>query len=205
MSYRQVSSLLNEARAALQADLAEAVATQQWDSAATLVDVARQLEALSDLLAPHIEERSLQRVVTLSRNSARRWDYPRFSVDGDRLKKVGRAKQPNAQEYVHEMTRDQFEDVTGWFAANVDRGQRAFVARVAEHDLENSVPSYLVYLAIAALRKTGILIQTKRGTYEISPSAPTPPSEWWEALIQTLARKEVAPTTDDPNASQTDS
>jgi len=107
--------------------------------------------------------------------------YPIFYVSDGRLTKIGKGKQKTAKEYRHEAPRSAFDTVARWIEETALSGTREWFARTADEELSDEVPTYQVYLIIAALRKAGIVKSVRRGWYTLASNAGGP-EDWWRKL-----------------------
>ena len=192
MSLWRIEELLTEAETALRQDLTQAAADNDYDTVQVLAAFGQQLGRVLASVRSRVEADGLPLVgrSPVAQVAPRHWDYPRFSIVDWRLRKVGRSKQPNSPEYVHEMTKEQFLVVTGWFDSFLSTERTQFSALEIEKALTPGLPSYLVYLAVAALRQARIITQVVRGRYELGPNVNQPPSAWWDLLVQRLSPAE---------------
>lgn len=107
--------------------------------------------------------------------------YPIFYVADGRLTKIGKGKQKTAKEYRHEAPRSSFDAVARWIEETTLSGTREWFARTANEALSDQVPTYQVYLIIAALQKVGVVKSVRRGWYTLASSAGGP-EDWWRKL-----------------------
>jgi hypothetical protein len=145
-------------------------------------DVNRLAARLSELLSSSedaMKHKAGPRLTPRGRKGTAR--YPVFFVSEDRLVKIGKGKQKTAKEYRHEATRAAFDSVARWIESSALSGHREWHAKGADEDLQGKVPSYQVYLVIAALQAVGIVVQVRRGEYALSSDAGQP-ADWWSTL-----------------------
>lgn len=107
--------------------------------------------------------------------------YPRFVVTDDRIVKIGRGKSSTAKPYRHEAPRESFQRLADWLDKTAAAGGREWAAQDAVEALSDEVPSYQTYLMLAALRASGILQPTKRGSYS-GPTSEVAASDYWSIL-----------------------
>jgi hypothetical protein len=107
--------------------------------------------------------------------------YPIFYVADGRLIKIGKGKQKSAKEYRHEAPRRSFDAVARWIEETTLSGAREWFARTADEQLSDQVPTYQVYLIIAALQKAGVVRSVRRGWYALDSAAGSP-EDWWSRL-----------------------
>ena len=108
-------------------------------------------------------------------------EYPIFYVADGRLTKIGKGKQKTAKEYRHEAPRSSFDAVARWIEETTLSGTREWFARTADEALSDQVPTYQVYLIIAALQKIGVVKLVRRGWYTLASNAGSP-EDWWRKL-----------------------
>lgn len=107
--------------------------------------------------------------------------YPIFYVADGRLTKIGKGKQKTAKEYRHDAPKSAFDAVARWIEGTALSGTREWLARTADDELSDQVPTYQVYLIIAALQKAGVVKSVRRGWYTLA-SNPGSPEDWWRKL-----------------------
>jgi hypothetical protein len=149
----------------------------EWNIAKTIIDLAesadslkRQLKSLANGAEPAavtIEARSTRHAAEPGRESERpgrkrKEDYPKYSVHGDRLVKVGLGRDRRT-EYEHEVPREEFDKILGQLTS-LSRTQSRFV--VEELIKTMDCPAYQIYIVIAVLTRLGFLVSPRRGTYK---------------------------------------
>lgn len=120
--------------------------------------------------------------------------YPIFYVAGGRLVKIGRGKQKTAKEYRHESPRSAFDVVARWIESAGMSGSQEWFARAADEELSGQVPTYQVYLVIAALQHAGVVRPVRRGWYSLAQDVGGP-EDWWNRLVE-LGSEEPAGSED---------
>ncbi|MBE0418078.1 MAG: hypothetical protein IBX63_09965 [Coriobacteriia bacterium] len=159
---------------------------QQLVAAAS--DAAKLRARVEQILTGSSSLRTERRSGATSRSVKKASKYPLFFVRQDRLIKIGRGKKKTAKEYRHETPRASFDVVARWIEEATVSGRQRWLAREADEQLRGSVPTYQVYLVVAALQSVGLLEQPRRGEYLLANDAGRP-DEWW-ATLQSLPSPE---------------
>lgn len=107
--------------------------------------------------------------------------YPVIYVSDGRIVKIGKGKLKTAKEYRHEAPRSAYEVVARWIEETTIAGSREWMAKTADEALSDQVPTYQIYVVIAALQAVGVVRSPRRGWYSISDSAGDL-DEWWRLL-----------------------
>ena len=154
-----------------------------------LLGVARDLNAIGRRLDSFssVGERTIAReeIAPSGAKTRGRGGFPRFEVEEDRIVKIGKGKSKRAKEYRHEAPRESFEKLAGWIENTHASGKREWAAQDAIEALQGEVPSYQVYVVVAALHAGGIFRMVRKGWYEASDKSVTP-SEYWNMLRRAL-------------------
>jgi hypothetical protein len=107
--------------------------------------------------------------------------YPVIYVSDGRIVKIGKGKQKTAKEYRHEAPRSSYDVVARWIEETSMTGSLEWMARTADEQLNDQVPTYQIYLIIAALQKAAVVHAVRRGWYALADNAGSP-DEWWRRL-----------------------
>jgi len=110
---------------------------------------------VADAIQTHVQRSSTGR--------KSRKDYPKWSVRGDVLSKVGLSRDRKT-EYEHLVPRKEFDAIMTQLVANA--GRRHFTAEEVIEQV--SAPSYQVYIVLSLLKEHGVLAVPRRGMYAFS-------------------------------------
>lgn len=112
--------------------------------------------------------------------------FPRFEREGDKLVKIAWSKKDRA-EYEHKAPRQVIDMLIEAIKSRKGVGAKfeaPDVLPLKEPRTRKEVPSYQSYLALAWLRREGVVAKYGRDGYSLKPTAATPEhlAELWEAL-----------------------
>ncbi|MCC6824511.1 MAG: hypothetical protein IT172_02060 [Acidobacteria bacterium] len=145
-----------------------------WTKAQRLFEMAKQIDLvrteLKDMVSP---EKSILPDCTvdtanpiLKRNGKTaikvRSDYPKFSIRGDTLVKIGLGRDLRS-EYEHFVSRGAFETVLR--RLDVFTKVDEFVADEVQEELD--LPTYQTYIVLAVLKELGLVDSPRRGVYSL--------------------------------------
>lgn len=180
--------LLGAAEAGLAALAAEAAAERAYADAAALLDAARRVQQIGEQTP--FESDGLSAVSPGSQESGRttasakdapasdspvprprpkKADYPVFFRDGETLVKVAWSKSEGA-EYEHKSPRRVLDALVAELARVAGPGKRFVMEKVLplrDPDTNAEIPTYQPYLALAFLRRAGLVRQHGRSGYSI--------------------------------------
>lgn len=164
----------------------------------TLLGLARDIHTIGRRVESIIERpkggrkettRSKSEAPTPSKKRAKS-RYPRFFVTDDRIIKIGKGKSRKAQEYRHEASRESFQKLLTWLDEMRSSGKREWLAQDAVDGLASDVPSYQIYLMLAALRASGMLVNVRRGAYEVGENN-IATTDYWSMLRSKFGEDDV--------------
>jgi hypothetical protein len=147
-----------------------------WTEAEILFEIAKRTDLIRLDLKKIIEDptnEGLDRIETKASGSTsetesrrrshvkkRKEDYPKYSVRGETLVKVGLSRDMKT-EYEHLVSKPAFAAVLTRLMAFMKVDE--FVAEELQEELD--VPSYQTYIVLAVMRELGVLDSPRRGVY----------------------------------------
>lgn len=169
---------LRKCESEIQFLVADAASSSKYDEIDRLTAIARSLNemALGAASAQRLDRLADAGAMSVTvprrpssrgaRTPAAKADYPKFARDGDDLVKTGWSKKKR-EEYVHRARRNQAESIILSLAS---QGQPNGIIPIDDilsvRDRSGSeIPSYQVYLALAWLRKEGLVERRGRNGY----------------------------------------
>ena len=205
MSDDRIAKTLGEAEKSLVELSAEAARNRDYDQAAVILGLAREIRAMAARLeisrrVPEVSANSAKqsgglrqpaeqgkgrRSASAGSRRGRRSAYPQFFRDGESLLKVGFSKRD--AEYVHKAPDRVLFALVEVFAKTCGRSRRFTmeevipqVAAAAGYD----VPSYQSYLCLSWLRSLGLVEQHGRQGYSVKKASELPQQvrARWEQL-----------------------
>ncbi len=195
---QRTKQVLAEAEKALASLASEAATKCRYDTAACLIDSARELSNLAATVVRKLTQCSdggtttagnqaadgtpMARTAPLSGNKVSKGKYPRFLRQGNDLVKIGWSPTEKA-EYEHKCPRKVLPHLASAIAKVGANGKRFTMDGVLPlHDSADGsrIPDYQAYLCLAWLREVGCVIQHGRQGYSL-PTSKSP----METLIET--------------------
>jgi len=167
--------------------------TGNYEASERLLEVARDLRAIGkrvEAIATMGGHGDTERPFHPSTGKARgSRPYPRFAISGDRVVKIGKGKSRSAKEYRHEAPKESFDKLVSWLESARASGKREWLAQDVVDALAGEVPSYQIYLMLAAMSVSGFIGMVRKGSYkESDPTLPT--SGYWSSLRTKLGVNE---------------
>lgn len=190
-----IRDVLETAEGRLRQVIADAAKTGDYDG----VDLARLVAGqLRELASGTVSERigvdpptpvgakNAESRATISQRSYRRKhsEYPRFTVEGGILHKVGWSKK-DGQEYVHKIPKEAYELIVHAIGEAASSGRKLVTSEQLEQRLQSSdspVPVYQVYATLALLRTKEIIEKNGRKGYRIPRDATSRGLQTWAEL-----------------------
>lgn len=164
-----------------------------YPSAETLLSIARDIRSIGRRLElgwGNGAEKAPAAASTKPRQRGRRPEYPRYIVTTDRIIKIGKGKSATAEEYRHEAPREALDRFVSWLDGLSAAGVREWQGQEAVDALAGEVPSYQTYLVISVLRAAGLILPTRRGSYQVAtPTMPT--ADYWGSIRAEFGGEEI--------------
>jgi hypothetical protein len=195
--------VLGETETKLAALAGDAAKEASYDTAACLIDLAKDVADLASKARAQLESeaKSLGQPVESSQSTAavtnittqsqikgrpKRTEYPKFLREGNNLVKLGWSPSEKS-EYEHKSPREVIPLLVTAVSKIGSNGRRFSMNKILPlvNPTNNShVPDYQVYLCLAWLRTLGLLTQHGRQGYSLTTKAPIEPliDTRWTAL-----------------------
>jgi hypothetical protein len=205
----RIAKTLGEAEKSLVELSAEAARSRDYDRAAIIIGLAREIRAMAARLEfsrlPEVSASSVKqtgglrepteqgkgrRSTSARSRRGRRSAYPQFFRDGESLLKVGFSKRDG--EYVHKAPDRVLFALVEVFAKTCGRSRRFTMEEVIPQvgtAIGCDVPSYQSYLCLSWLRSLGLVEQHGRQGYSVKKASELPQQvrARWEQLSPRVA------------------
>lgn len=180
---QRTSRLLEETEKALVGLANEAGAARDYDQAASLIEVAREVKRLAERFIPDSTRPAMQlgdkkavhrtpeagSMVTLARGRNKLGSYPRFFRNDGTLIKIGWSKSQKA-EYEHKSSKRVLSVLCHALTKIGSNGKRLTMDKVlplTDPSDGSALPEYQCYVCLAWLRSIGLVVQYGRQGYSL--------------------------------------
>jgi len=194
----KVLEILNKAEEELREAIAEAARSGDYRAVEVGRNVAVNIKELCERISGNgqiasksvtitkgTEAKSQKKRKKVTRRS-KPADLPRFEVRNGSLYKIGWSKKQRS-EYSHKVPRSAYDAIANSMTKLANEGTGPFTAEVVIEKLnvstEDMIPSYQVYVVLAALRSLDAIRQVGREGYDIPMDISEKAKDLWEKMV----------------------